>query len=97
MVIKNSTLSASSDAQLVAVKLYRNLPFHPSGPQCEIKPKIYHRDINEKQGFLFWKTSQFKRENWTYHPYLREWKKNSRRGNQSSINMSELLFMKGIY
>ena len=51
MVRKKSTLCASSDAQLVAVELYRNLPFHPSGPQSEIKPKIYHRDINEKQGF----------------------------------------------
>ena len=39
--------------------LTRNLHFHPSRPQCETKPKIYHSDINERQRFiLFWKTSQ---------------------------------------
>ena len=53
MVIKKkSTLHASSDAQLMAVKLYRNLHFHPSRPQCETKPKIYHSDINERQRFI---------------------------------------------
>ena len=59
MIMWPKSLSASSDARLVAVKLYRNLHFHPSRPQCETKPKIYHGDINERQRFiLFWKTSQ---------------------------------------